>query len=222
MAEVLADDVELRPGMHVLDLGCGNASSSIFFAGEFGVTVWAVDLLLAPGPSWQRVEEAGLTDHVFPMRGDGRSLPFAPRFFDAIVSIDAYHYFGSDSRFLREIVVFLKPGGQLAIIGPGVREELDRAPDYFVDFWRTATFDTLHSPAWWRRLWERTELVDVDVADMVPDGWRDWLMWRQLLATHRNGASRYHNIDVEVLRADGGEQLGLVRVVARRRALERR
>jgi SAM-dependent methyltransferase len=36
---VLAEAIELRPGMRVLDLGCGRAMSSVFLHREFGAQV---------------------------------------------------------------------------------------------------------------------------------------------------------------------------------------
>src|SRR5271165_7107737 len=44
LAECLSEVIELKPGMRVLDLGCGKAISSIFLAKEFGVQVVAADL----------------------------------------------------------------------------------------------------------------------------------------------------------------------------------
>jgi cyclopropane fatty-acyl-phospholipid synthase-like methyltransferase len=44
LAEYLCEALALSPGMRVLDLGCGKAVSSIFFAKEFGVDVVACDL----------------------------------------------------------------------------------------------------------------------------------------------------------------------------------
>jgi cyclopropane fatty-acyl-phospholipid synthase-like methyltransferase len=35
--------MEFKPGMRVLDMGCGKALTSIFLANEFGVTVFAND-----------------------------------------------------------------------------------------------------------------------------------------------------------------------------------
>jgi 2-polyprenyl-3-methyl-5-hydroxy-6-metoxy-1,4-benzoquinol methylase len=37
LAEALSQRLELRPGMRVLDMGCGKAISSIFLAKEFGI-----------------------------------------------------------------------------------------------------------------------------------------------------------------------------------------
>ena len=39
MTEWIAGALDLRPGMRVLDLGCGRAVSSIFLRREFGVQV---------------------------------------------------------------------------------------------------------------------------------------------------------------------------------------
>jgi hypothetical protein len=45
LAESLSQVMDLRPGMRVLDMGCGKAISSIFLAKEFDVQVWATDLV---------------------------------------------------------------------------------------------------------------------------------------------------------------------------------
>src|SRR5262245_22460570 len=88
--------LDLRPGMRVLDLGCGRASSSIFLRREFGVQVWAVDLWVNASDNFQRIQDAGVGDGVFPFHADARSLPFAADFFDAILCIDSFYYFGTD------------------------------------------------------------------------------------------------------------------------------
>src|SRR5262249_17968545 len=95
MTEWLAEALDLRPGMRVLDLGCGRAMSSIFLRREFGVQVWATDLWFNPSENLQRIRDAGMEDGVFPLRADARLLPFAPEFFDAIVSIDSFIYYGT-------------------------------------------------------------------------------------------------------------------------------
>jgi hypothetical protein len=66
------------------------------------------------------------------------------------------------------------------------------------------------APEWWRHHWERTVLVSVETADAMPHGWEDWLRWLEACALVRKGYET-------MLRADGGELLGLTRVVATRR-----
>src|SRR5689334_1466223 len=93
LTEALTERMELRPGMRVLDLGCGRAISSIFLAREFGVQVWATDLWIAASDNWQRIRAAGVEQRVFPIHAEAHSLPYADDFFDALFSVDAYHYF---------------------------------------------------------------------------------------------------------------------------------
>src|SRR5215213_7558348 len=59
LTEWLTEALDLRPGMRVLDLGCGRAMSSVFLHREFGVQVWAVH-----SASWWRRDwlRSGIVD----------------------------------------------------------------------------------------------------------------------------------------------------------------
>jgi hypothetical protein len=69
----------------------------------------------------------------------------------------------------------------------------------------------LHSAQWWRQHWERSGLLDVAVADTLPDGWQYWLDWQQAIAPD-------NALEIDALEDDGGSELGYVRIVAGRRA----
>src|ERR1700739_3010018 len=86
LTEWLTSAMDLKPGMRVLDLGCGRAASSIFLRREFGVQVWATDLWFDASDKIRRIQDADVEDGVFPIHADARSLPFGSAFFDAIVS----------------------------------------------------------------------------------------------------------------------------------------
>lgn len=86
LAEWLSQAIDLKPGMRVLDLGCGRAMSSIFLRREFGVQVWATDLWFRPEENFQRIRDAEVVDGVFPMHADARSLPYALDYFDVILT----------------------------------------------------------------------------------------------------------------------------------------
>jgi cyclopropane fatty-acyl-phospholipid synthase-like methyltransferase len=211
MSEWLAEALDLRPGMRVLDLGCGRAVSSIFLRREFGVQAWAVDLWFSPSENLQRVRDAGVEDGVFPVRADARALPFAAEFFDAVVSIDSFIYYGTDDLYLNSLARFVKPGGPVAIAGAGLVREIDGPlPDHLRGWW-TPDLWCLHSAAWWRRHWERTGILDVELADTLPDGWRLWRDWHQAVAPDNTA-------EIGALEEDRGSYLGYVRVVGRRRA----
>jgi cyclopropane fatty-acyl-phospholipid synthase-like methyltransferase len=211
LTEWLAAALDLRPGMRVLDLGCGRGLSSIFLSREFDVQVWATDLWFSASENLLRIRDAGVDDRVFPIHADARALPFAAHFFDAIVNIDSFVYYGTDDLYLNYLARFVKPGGQMGIAGAGLAREIDSSlPDHLRGWW-TPDMWCLHSASWWRRHWERTGIMDIDVADTMPDGWQLWLDWHREIAPD-NAA------EIEALEADRGEFLGYVRVIGRRRA----
>ena len=115
LTEWLCEKIELKPGMRVLDMGCGKALSSIFLAKEFGVQVWANDLWVSATENWQRICEMGMQDRVYPIHAEAHDLPYAEGFFDAIVSMDSYQYYGTDDLYLNYFLKFVKPGGQIGI-----------------------------------------------------------------------------------------------------------
>jgi cyclopropane fatty-acyl-phospholipid synthase-like methyltransferase len=212
LTEWLAEALELRPGMRVLDLGCGRAMSSIFLRREFGVQVWAIDLWFNATENLQRIRDAGVADGVFPIHADARMLPFAAEFFDAIVSIDSFFYYGTDDLYLNYLARFVKPGGPVGIAGAGLMREMDGPiPAHLREWWTQDQLWCLHSAAWWRRHWGRTGLLDIEVADTLRDGWRLWLDWLRLIAPD-------NATEIQALEADSGGHLGYVRVVGRRMA----
>jgi SAM-dependent methyltransferase len=214
LTEWLSQAVDLQPGMRVLDMGCGRAISSIFLAREFGVQVWATDLWIAATENRRRIEEAGMADRIFPVHAEAHALPFAGDFFDAAVSVDAYHYFGTDDLYLGYYARFVKPGGEIGIAVPGVREEVGAAvPEHLRPYWHW-DFCSFHGPEWWRGHWEKTGLVDVTTADWMPDGWRLWLRREELAASL---GTRTSPEEAAMVREDAGRYLGFARLVARRR-----
>ena len=117
--------MELKPGMRVLDMGCGKALSSVFLAKEYGVQVWANDLWISATENWQRIKEAGMESRIFPIHAEAHQLPYADEFFDAIVSLDSYQYYGTDDLYLNYFLKFLKPGGQIGIVVAGLAQDFD-------------------------------------------------------------------------------------------------
>jgi SAM-dependent methyltransferase len=210
LTEWLATGLDLRPGMRVLDLGCGRAMSSIFLRREFGVEVWATDLWFDSAESLHRIRDASVDDGVYPIHSDARALPFASDFFDAIVSIDSFPYYGTDEHYLNYLARFAKPGGTIGIAGAGLMRELDGPiPDSLKAWWEPSMW-CLHSAAWWRRHWERTGILEIELADSMPEGWQLWLQWQKTVAPE-------NHVEIHAVESDQGSWLGYVRAIGRRR-----
>ena len=217
LVEALTEVLDFSPGMRILDLGCGTALSSIFLAREFGAQVWATDLWVHPSDNWPRICEAGVAERVFPIHAEAHALPFADGFFDAIVSFDAYHYFGTDVRFLAYLARFARRDATIGIVVPGNEVDhegipADLAPvagDWGGDFF------TFRSATWWRRLWEQSGVVDVTHADMLRDGWSTWYQWMQASAAWSGHDDPDAHGDAPLLTAESGRTLGFSRVTGR-------
>lgn len=210
LTEWLCEALDLRPGMKVLDLGCGKVMSSVFLAREFGAQVWATDLWFTATENSRRLHDVGFADRVFPLHADARSLPFAAEFFDVVVAIDSFSYFGTDDLYLNYLANFVRPGGQIGIAGAGLVREVEAVPEHLREMW-SQDFWCLHSAEWWRRHWGRTGIVDVETADMMQDGWRIWLDWQRT-------AWPDNKPEIEGVADDEGRTLGYFRAVGRRRA----
>ena len=216
LTESLTQVMDLEPGMRILDMGCGRAISSIFLAKEFDLQVWAADLWVAPGENWQRIKQSGLENRVFPIHAEARSLPFAEQFFDAILSMDSYHYYGTDDMYLgSHFAQLVKPEGQIGIVVPALAREwaTTEIPAHLAPYWEFS-MNSLHSPDWWRRHWELSGLVTMELADLIPDGWRHWLTTASFLAEWKSGMG--FEEEAEMLRLDDGRNLGFTRMVAHR------
>jgi len=211
LTEWLAEALALKAGMRVLDLGCGRAMSSIFLHREFGVQVWATDLWFSADENLQRIRDAGVDGGVFPIHADARSLPFAAEFFDAIVAIDSYFYYGTDDNYLSYLARLVKPGGQIGIAGAGMMAEIDdEVPTHLQQWWAQDQPWCLHSAPWWRRHWEKPGILNVELADSLPDGWKLWRDWLKLIAPD-------NLTELGALEADAGRHFAYVRAIGRRR-----
>jgi cyclopropane fatty-acyl-phospholipid synthase-like methyltransferase len=168
--EALCSIIEFKPGMRVLDLGCGKAISAIFLANEFKVQVWAVDGLISPTENYKRIKEQGCEEKVFPMKLNARKLPFPAGFFDIIIVVDSYMYFGTDEKYTPYISHFLKPHGLLGIVDICFTKEinfLSEAPEYMRQRFQDKWF-FVHSLDWWEKFIEKTGLLSVIHAEILP------------------------------------------------------
>lgn len=209
LTEWLTGDLNLQPGMRVLDLGCGRAASSIFLHHEFGVQVWATDLWFSASENQQRIHDANADHAVFPVHANARDLPFAANFFDAIISIDSFSHYATDDLYLNYLARFVKPGGQIAFAGAGLVNDIEAHPPEHLRGWWTPELWSFHTPQWWRKHWERTGIVDIQLADTMPHGWQRWLDWHRTIAPDNLS-------EIEALEADQGRYLGYIRLIARR------
>lgn len=178
IAEELTANLPLRKGMKVLDLGCGRGLTSVFLAEKFGVEVFALDLWTSATENYNRFQQAGVSHLTIPLQLDALRLPFAEDFFDAVISIDSYHYFGNnDTYFTRVLRSVLKKDAIVAIAFPSMKYELyQNIPEEMKTLWDDEALEMWHSIEWWKPKFE-PYLKDFQIGEMecFDQAWQDWL-----------------------------------------------
>ncbi len=110
--DLVANKLGLKPGMRLLDVGCGWGSFAIHAAREYGATVTGITLSSPQAESArERVKEAGLDRQVEIRVADYRRLPRSS--FDAIASIGMAEHVGESQidLYAQSLFGLLRPGG---------------------------------------------------------------------------------------------------------------
>lgn len=204
----LLEGVSLKRGMRVLDLGCGCALSSIFLAKELDVQVFAVDLWIEATENYKRLQQMGVDDRVIPIHSDAHQLPFADEYFDAVISIDAYQYFGyKDDYFDQHLRPKLKKDAVVALAVPGMKYELhSNVPEEMKPFWPDEALETWHSVNWWKKMFE-DKLIDLEIKEMAcfDDAWQNWM----------STDNPYAIGDRKMMAADKGRYMNLISITGK-------
>lgn len=156
---------ELRPGMHLLDAGCGLGASARLAADEFGVFVAAVD---ASGSIVERARGRGDNTRIQWREAALPALPYADASFDAVLAECVLST--TDRRAaLVEIHRVLRPGGRLLVSDvvshgaslPSTIHPLVGAALCVSDAWRGGEMDELLSDTGFRiaRSWHRSSAI---------------------------------------------------------------
>lgn len=215
LLEELWPGLALSPGQRVLDVGSGRGATAVFLAREAGVRVDALDLWVPAGDAVRTFRDAGVADLVTPLQGDIRLADLPAEGYDAIVSLDAWEYFGTDIHVLPRLVRSLKPGAVLGFATPSLRAD-PSATDPLPVLTELVSDEALawHSPDWWARHTAVSgRLCDVE-AWVTADSLALWLRWDEA-----TGGSPMRDV-LTAYRDLGGDPpaLGFVHVIGRKLA----
>lgn len=214
MLEELLQPVKLEKGMRVLDLGCGKGLTSILLAKEFDVQVFATDLWISATQNYKTFKSMNLESQIIPIHADASDLPYADKYFDAIISIDSYHYFGTEPDYINKLAPLVKKGGIIALAFPGVKKELNGTlPDEMMLSWaqvKEEVFKTFHSIQWWKELLEKSneiEIKSIQEMECFEETWQDWLSCEHEYAIN----------DRLSMNAGAGKYMNLIAIIAKRK-----
>ena len=171
--------LQLAPNDLILDLGCGKGLTSLVIAKETGARVYANDLWISAEENGKRFAQWGVGEQITPVCEDANDLHFDEKQFDALVSIDSYHYFaGYEGFFQEKIMPFVKDGGIVLIGIPGLKNEYSDRAEELLSNWLGDEAYMFKSPRTWKKLIgsnDRIESVITWEMDCFSKAWDEWL-----------------------------------------------
>ena len=164
-----------------LDLGCGYALTSLYVANETSAQrVFALDLWIPASDNYARIRSNHMEDVIIPIHGDAMDMPFAREYFDAIVSVDSYHYFGCKKGvFAEKILPFVKKDGYVLIAIPGLKDYPEGELKVLFTTWADGgDWELFQTADWWEALLkdECGDICDITVkeAECFDIAWQEW------------------------------------------------
>lgn len=201
LCEELLVEHQIPAGARVMDLGSGEGLTSAFLAKEYGFTVYAADLWSEPESHYPLFEQFGLTrEQCIPVKADANDLPFEREFFDSVVCVDSYNYFGRDPAYLDEkLLPFVKSGGMIYAAVTGMKQDChDNIPEVLLRSWNAEQLDYIHDAQWWRSIVSQSrdcEVVSVHDMQSNAEVWADWLRQDNEYAVGDRAAMEHGGLD---------------------------
>ncbi len=127
----------LRPGEHVVDVGCGAGIDSLIAASMVGPGGRVIGVDMTPAmlaKAEHSALEVGLEQVTF-RQGYAEALPIPENWADVIISNGVLNLFPDKSAALREMARVLKPDGRLQIGDIIVQKAVPESAKHQIDLW---------------------------------------------------------------------------------------
>ena len=117
----LGDRLSVKPGQHIVDIGCGLGGPARYFAQRFRCTVTGIDITEAFVEAARKLTALlRMEDRVRIQHGDATQLPFPDAAFDGAYTQHVTMNVADRSRFFGEASRVLKPGAFFALTEHGL------------------------------------------------------------------------------------------------------
>lgn len=116
MTDLFCGMLDLAPGRHLLDVGCGHGSPALHAARQRDVRVTGCSISHAQiTEATRRATAAAMADRVRFAFGDAMNLPHANDSFDAVWALDSFPHLDDPVKGLRELARVARPGAPVLV-----------------------------------------------------------------------------------------------------------
>jgi sterol 24-C-methyltransferase len=149
---IVANDLQLRPGEKVLELGCGCGAIAEHIAELTGATPYGINLDLS------QIEKAWRNPNLprdnFAVGDFNKALEFDDASFDAVYAIQPMTYVSDHAYTFSEVFRILKPGGVFIINDVAALDAYDRADEHQRTLIQHTRELTVFGGFWYYKYWE--------------------------------------------------------------------
>ena len=150
--QIVADDLRLRPGQRVLDLGCGCGAIAEHIAELTGATPYGINL------DASQINKAHQNPNLlaanFTVGDFNQSLPYDDGSFDAVYAIQPLTYLRNHAFTFAEVLRVLKPGGRFVMNDVAALDAYDRDDERHRALIQHTRELTVFGGFWYYRYWE--------------------------------------------------------------------
>jgi sarcosine/dimethylglycine N-methyltransferase len=173
----------LQPGSRILDLGAGYGGAARYLADHLDCSVVCVNLSERQNRRNRALNRTrNVRNPIEVLHGSFENIPAATASADAVWSQDSFLHSTRRERVLDEIERVLKPGGQVLFTDP--MQANNCPPDVLQTVCERLKLESLASPAWYRREFERRGLQEVEWCDLTPQLLNHYAAVRRALIEH--------------------------------------
>ncbi len=143
-----------------------------------------------------------------PIHADVHELPYADGFFDAIICIDSYSYYGAKPGFMdRYMAPLVKKGGFIAVATPGLQKDFPGGvvPEEMVPCWQEDM--NFYSADWWKELWLNEKSITLTHCRSLKCHKQAWIDWLQC-------DNPYAISDIDMMKVEDGKYFDTIGLIA--------